>query len=351
MKLNDDCSRVDVKGSRRFPLSLTGSTMLLFGSCMALPASAAAETVIAPVDYNLAAPTNLMASGVAGETQFAALSTGDLVQSEIDAIEGERQALEPDPLRLSFGDHLRSVRTELFLAVGYMTAVNLAKYVDRGNLSGFKFTNEGLFEKDTRELGVDKLVHAHNSYMLSELFAARIRKKTGTTKGTALSGALIGSGLMLYSEIYDGFKSGFGAHDLAFNTLGAAFSVLRETTPGLEEKLDFRMLIIPDDNIYSPTGLKHYRQLRYLFALELAGFERLRDTPLRFVELHAGYYAKGFTEKEKARGDPLERKLFAGVGLNLNQLLFGKSPRSRAARAASQVLDYWQPPYTYLHVD
>ena len=315
----------------------------------ALPASE--NVTFARLDFALGAPKPAAAVYSAeGEIRPSLLTLADLQPEPADD-RSARIVPRDSGARLSFGDHFRSVRTEMALAFGYMTAVNLIKIAARGGAStDFKFHDEGLFGTDTRELGVDKLVHAHNTYLLSELIGARIRKKTGTTRGTALSGALLGSGLMLYSEIYDGFKKGFGFYDVAFNSMGAAFSVVRNTVPGLEEKLDFRALIIPNRQIYSPTGKEHYRQLRYMFALELGGFEGLRRSPLRFVELHAGYYGKGFTAREEDRGERPQRKLFVGVGLNLNELLFRRNPRTKFGRAASQLLDYWQPPYTYVHV-
>ncbi len=316
----------------------------------ALPAP---ETVtLARLDFELGAPKATPAAAFAAEEEIRP-SLLTLADPQPEPVDDQSARIVPrdSGARLSFGDHFRSVRTEMALAFGYMTAVNLIKIAARGGAStDFKFHDEGLFGTDTRELGVDKLVHAHNTYLLSELIGARIRKKTGTTRGTALSGALLGSGLMLYSEIYDGFKKGFGFYDVAFNSMGAAFSVVRNTVPGLEEKLDFRALIIPNRQIYSPTGKEHYRQLRYMFALELGGFEGLRRSPLRFVELHAGYYGKGFTEREEDRGERPQRKLFVGIGLNLNELLFRRNPRTKFGRAASQLLDYWQPPYTYVHV-
>lgn len=324
---------------------------LLAGS--ALPASPAqAETALAEVSFDLHEP--------AGDSESIDLTVPEIqspllaemsIQSAVTASEAEVEDPVTDELRLSFGDHVRAIKTELAVAFAYTTAVNVAKLAARENFRSFGLKDEGLFGKDTRELGMDKLVHAHNTYVMSEILGARIRRNTGTTRGTALSGAILASGLNVYSEIYDGFKGGFGLYDLAFNSMGAVFSVIRHTTPGLEEKLDFRVLIMPNRQIYSPTGEEHYRQLRYLFALELAGFKGLEKTPLRFVELHAGYYGKGFTDREEDRGEPRERKLFAGVGINLNELLFKRSPKTKAARAASQVLDYWQPPYTYVHAD
>ncbi|WP_310469010.1 DUF2279 domain-containing protein [Sphingomonas sp.] len=323
----------------------------LLASCAVAAAPAQAEMALTDVDFELAqldlAPA--VAEPAPAELLPASL-TSAAVEAELAADAGEPAALD-DQRRLSFGSHVKSIKYEMGAAFAYMTAVNLLKIAKRGHVDSFSFHDEGWFGKDTEVLGVDKMVHAHNAYILSELIGARIRKKTGTTRGTAMSGALLASGLMLYSEVFDGFKGGFGYQDLVFNSLGAGFSVIRNTVPGLENKLDFRVLIIPNSRVYNFTGKEHYRQQRHLFALELGGFKRFEKSPLRFVELHAGYYGKGFTDREQERGDRLQRKLFAGVGLNLNELLFGRKPKTRFARATSQLLDYWQPPYTYVHAN
>jgi hypothetical protein len=77
--------------------------------------------------------------------------------------------------------------------------------------------------------------------------------------------------------------------------LGAGFSILRNSVPDLRETLDFFRME------YQPSGYKGFDPLadyagqKYLFALKLASFEAIRESPLRFVELHAGYYTRGFT--------------------------------------------------------
>lgn len=319
----------------------------------AVAAPAHAATDLAPVNFQLEQPAAAVATpAIADDDQALRLLTP--VQLQVDlasaataasSAQGERRG----DARLSFGEHVESIKWELAALFAYQTVLNAGKIVHRGETSAFHFENEGFFGKDTYELGVDKLTHAHNSYVQSEIIGARIRKKTGTTRGTALTGAVLSSGMMLYSEVFDGFKGGFGYEDLVFNTLGAGFSVLRNTTPGLDEKLDFRVLVIPNRQVYSPTGRDHYRQSRYLFALKLAGFDRLKDSPLRFAELHAGYYATGFTEREEDRGEPRQRKLFAGVGVNLSELLFGRKRETRFQRIGSEALQYWQPPLTYVH--
>lgn len=254
-----------------------------------------------------------------------------------------------DRPHLSFGQRVGAVKWEAGSLFAYMTVTQVA--VTKGTRS-FHFQNEGWFGKDTTNLGIDKLTHAFNSYMLAELLHWRISQKTGNAHGSAATAAVLASGLMIYSEIFDAHKktSGFSVQDVLSNSAGAAFSVVRNTVPGLKEKLDFRLLLVPNSDIFTFKGKRHYEQQRYLLALQLAGFDKLRDGPLRFVELHAGYRATGFTAPQQERGERLRRSVFVGVGLNLNELFF-RNTRSGVGHVASQTLNYLQLPYTAAHFD
>lgn len=250
----------------------------------------------------------------------------------------------------SFGSQVGAVKWEVIGLAGYMTAINVVK-IARVGAQPFHFQDEGWFEKSTINLGVDKLTHAFNSYMLSDLLYYRIKRKTGDAPGSALTAAILASGLMAYSELFDAHKksSGFSYQDIVANMAGAGFSVLRNEVPSLKEKVDFRMMVMPNSNFYTFTGTGHYAQQRFLLAMQFSGFKALEKTPLRFVELHAGYYASGFTARERERGERLDRRPFIGIGVNLQELFF-KSPRSKVGRAARSVLDYVQVPYTAVHV-
>ena len=255
----------------------------------------------------------------------------------------------PDRRYTSFGAQVGAVKWEVAAIAAYMTASQII--VTKGTRS-FHFQDEGWFGKSTANLGVDKLTHAFNAYLLTEFLQARIERKTGRDGSGAVTAAVLGAGLQFYSELFDAHKksSGFSYQDVLFNTIGAGFSTLRNTVPGLKRKLDFRLLLIPNSDVITLKGKRHYEQQRFLLALQLAGFERLENSPLRFVELHAGYRASGFTNADVARGEPRRRRPFVGVGLNLKELLF-KTPRSTAARIGRGVLDYLQLPYTAVHVD
>lgn len=255
---------------------------------------------------------------------------------------------ETKPRYRSLGSRIGAAKWETIGLFAYITATQ-AYWTD--GTTDFHFKDEGWFGKNTNNLGIDKLTHAFNAYLFAEFLGARIARKTNDRASAAAPAALLSIGLMLYGEMWDAHKkdSGFSPQDVLFNTGGAAFSVLRHTVPGLEEKLDFRLLMMPNSEVYSFKGKRHYEQQRFLLSLELAGFEGLRDGPLRFVELQVGYRGKNFTNADRAAGKRPDRDIFFGVGLNIKQLFFRNS-RSRLGRAISSGLNYFQLPYTAVHV-
>jgi hypothetical protein len=187
--------------------------------------------------------------------------------------------------------------------------------------------------------------------VLSDIFAWTLRQKGFDPFESAASGAVTSWLVMAAIETGDGFSHyGFSLEDMTFNTLGAAFSFFRNTVPGLREKLDFRVQYTPS-SFKNFSGNGDYSKKKFLFALKLAGFDQFKDTPWRFVELHAGYFARGFSDSERALGRPLERHLYVGIGLNLSEILFS-APMVRgtwAGQAARGVLEYVQVPYTAIN--
>lgn len=258
---------------------------------------------------------------------------------------GRVQSLAP----ASVGDALKAVKWEAIGLTGYLATINTVKLIE--NAGSFGFQEEGWFSKSANTVGIDKLTHSFNTYLITEMMQDRMERKIGNQPSARVAAGALAGGLMFLAEISDGFEktAGFSTEDIAMNMAGAGFSILRRSVPGLRDKLDYRMMIVPNSDIYTFKGRRHFRQLRFLFSLELAGFEKLKATPWRFVELQAGYYATGFTAAEEARGDPVRRRLFLGVGLNMGQLLFGQKPSSRAEKIGQGALRYLQLPYTAVH--
>lgn len=233
--------------------------------------------------------------------------------------------------------------------------------------SRFRFNSEGWFGKDTASLGMDKLGHAYSAYVLAEFFSDGIAKSAANDRFASTTGAALAMGLMTYIEVFDGFSKdhGFSHEDLLVDAAGALFSVARRSVPGLRKKLDFRLLYVPSrstwralscfpkphcdrDGAAVRSPITDYSGQRYLLALKLSGFEQFRSTQLRFLELHTGYYARGFTKEEEDRGKPLRRRLFVGVGLDVGELLLSGRRRGLAG-AAKWALQYVQIPYTAVH--
>ncbi len=260
-------------------------------------------------------------------------------------------ARRPDPGRYdSFGERVGAVKWELGAFAAYFVAANVKKVIEEPQ--SFRFQDEGLFGRDTNNLGVDKLAHAWNTYLISDILYLRMERRTGGGRASALTAAALGSGLQTFGEVFDGLHegSGFSVQDMAFNLAGAGFSVLRNSNPDLKRKVDFRLLIVPNSDIYTFSGKRHFEQQKFFAAFKLAGFDALARSPLRFVELHAGYSARDFTNEDRAAGVTPKRRIFAGVGLNFTELFF-RDARHPVGQAAATVLQYYQLPYTSLRTD
>lgn len=250
----------------------------------------------------------------------------------------------------SFGQQIGAIQTELLILTAYVGAQSIPKLFKE--TQSFRFKDEGWFGLNTSNVGVDKLTHAMNTYLIAELLHYRLHKNTGGSQGDAVTAAVIAAGAMAINELSDAIEpnGGYSMQDIAMNIAGASFSVLRNTVPGLKEKLSFKVEVVPNKHIYSREGKKHFEQQRYMMSLKGAGFEALRNTPLRYLDAQLGYYASDFLLTDRAAGTIPKRHLFVGVGLNVGEIFFANS-RSRFGRAAHSVLDYVQLPYTSLRYD
>ncbi|WP_373504807.1 DUF2279 domain-containing protein [Aestuariivirga sp.] len=233
-------------------------------------------------------------------------------------------------------------------AYGLTTALGMSNW--EWGSSGFHFKNEGWFGTDTKYAGVDKLGHAYTGYLLTEYFSQRIAHQMRDGDNAIITGAILGMGVQTYVEFFDGFSGGhgFSYEDLIADGLGVGFSVLRNTVPGLREKLDFRLEYLQSElSDFAPVS--DYAGQKYTLALKLAGFEEFEETPLRFVELQVGYFAQGYTDAEREAGVKQSRDPYVAIGFNLNELV-GETSLSdtTGGLVASRAFEYLQVPYTYV---
>lgn len=221
-----------------------------------------------------------------------------------------------------------------------------------GSSNSFKFNDEGFFGMDTGSGGADKLGHMYSSYVINELFNKRMNNYTDNKIEAARKSALFSSAVMLGVEIFDGYSDdhGFSYEDVILNTAGIGVSYLKNTVPGLDEKLDLRVEYHPSD-AYSDHPITDYSGYTYLAALKLGGFQRLKGTPLKYFELQLGYHTEGFKSKDKAQFPDKKTEISFGVGLDLSEVLFKPAKRytnSGFVDAADTFFRYYRAPGTYI---
>ncbi len=199
--------------------------------------------------------------------------------------------------------------------------------------------DEGWFGPSTREGGADKAGHFYSAYALGHGLTALFRHYGYDHHRAARTGALGALAAMTYMEIGDSYSPyGFSREDTAMNLAGAAAAWLLAEQPSLADKIALRGEYWPDDNTGSDL-FTDYENWRYYATLKLDGFSRM-PAALRWIELHAGYYARGYAD-EVAGNE--QRYRFVGIGLSLTKLA-----RVSGFRRTATLLDYWQPPHTML---
>lgn len=248
----------------------------------------------------------------------------------------------------TFGRHVSSVPV---LTAGIFAGTTVLGVLDWDwGSTNFHLADEGFFGRGTVNGGMDKLGHAYGTYVLADHFTFAIRRRAANPQWAEISGVALALGVMTTVEVLDGFATyGFAWEDMVMNAIGAGFSYMRNTVPGLRDKVDFRLEFIPSGNDEGFKPHSDYSGQKYLLALKLAGFEGMRETPLRFVEIHAGYFARGFTREERLDGANKRREPYIGVGVNLQELLFGwpSVRQTLGGRVGRHALQYIQVPYTY----
>ena len=160
--------------------------------------------------------------------------------------------LEPTPIPPTFysvsqlGDHLHAVRWELAIVGAAILTVGIKDW-DWGNTSGFQTIEEGWFAKNTRHGGMDKIGHSFSTYVIADLLTDRIRANAADPTGAPITAALVAFSIMGLVETLDGFtgRHRFSREDIVANGVGALFSIVRNSVPGLREKLDWRIMYTP----------------------------------------------------------------------------------------------------------
>jgi hypothetical protein len=261
---------------------------------------------------------------------------------------------KPDTSRRPYSAAIASQHINtLSLDIAALTAVGIAVGAGQWGWgqSNFHFTKEGWFGRNTTYGGMDKLGHAYSAQLMSDYITWRLRAAGYDSGESSVTAALLTGIAFAGVEFGDGF-SHYGAsyEDFIASASGIAFSYLRNTVPGLYGKVDFRMQYVPKMS-GDFLGVGDYDGKKFLLAWKLGGFETFKETPLRYLEIYTGYYARGFGPH--TGNVPQTRSAYVGLGLNLTELLFSQ-PGTRDTTIGSAIAvfnRYIQLPFTYVASD
>lgn len=208
-----------------------------------------------------------------------------------------------------------------------------------------KAESEEWFGRNTDDGGADKLGHMYTGYALTHLWGYLYRDIGYPEEDAARLGALSSLGVTGLMELGDSFSNfGFSYEDMIMNLAGSALGYLLLSNDEIARKIDFRVEYSLDNrNDFESDFVTDYQHLKYLFALKADGFEAINNRYLKYLELHLGYYSRGYDDWSEGGLDERERRIYAGIGINMGKLI--------APLWDGWFFDYVQIPYTYLPVE
>jgi hypothetical protein len=203
---------------------------------------------------------------------------------------------------------------------------------------GWNTADEGWFEKDSKYGGADKVGHFWSTYAFSDALTGLYKNWGYSSNKANAYAALSAWTVQAVMEVGDATSKsqGFAYEDMVMNTLGALTSVLMENYPELDRKIDFRVEYV--FNVAVNGIFDDYSNQYYSMVLKLDGFDIFQENFLKYLELSAGYYTRGYGESDEDT-----RSFFGGISLNFSRLL-----QQNGWEKTGKVLEYVQLPYTSL---
>lgn len=248
------------------------------------------------------------------------------------------KANSQDAEKSEFSKEQKLLYTNIALPAG-VVVYGLAKW-NYGE-ENYSVKSEGWFQSDTKEGGADKFGHLYTAYLTSRITKSLYEQWGYSSDEAALKAALTSFILTTTIEFGDGFSSyGSSYEDLISNAVGQISAYILSTNENLNKKIDLRFEYNPINGINSDP-LTDYNSSKYLVALKMAGLYSVEYRPLKYLEFHLGYYARGY-DKFADRNNT-QRNIYVGIGINLSQILNDFSYKKTA-----KIFNYYQAPYTYI---
>ncbi len=205
--------------------------------------------------------------------------------------------------------------------------------------NGWNTGHERWFQQDSKYGGADKAGHFWSTYAFSDALTGLYKSWGYSSDKANIYAAFSAWTVQIAMEVGDATSKtqGFSYEDMVANTLGALASVLMEQYPALDRKIDFRVeyvFNIPVHGIFDDYSNQYYSMV-----LKLDGFDVFQDNFLKYLEFSAGYYTRGYGEKDEEDS----RSFYGGISINFSRLL-----KENGWEKTGKTLEYIQLPYTVL---
>jgi hypothetical protein len=342
--LNHLASLVVLVTASALPLAQAGESVPTAGSHLSAPWTIGHEAMPLPASLQLSYP--LLA-------QAAVSGAQDMAGSPLTMAPTPRAAQCAATYRMPWGP-LRNCTDAIAAGVGSLAMVaGFLGWWSDGFSSQFKFRNEGWFGPETYSAGIDKLGHAFSIYVTTRLLSQAFTWAGDPREMSVARAGMLSFAIGLGIEVFDGLeksgKYGFSWQDMIMNSAGILLGMVAEDNPGFDKWFAFRWRRESSALVGSGTYDSH----QYFGVLRLSGWSELGPyNPLRYVELMVGYGAFGYRgDSDNSNYANRQRNLYAGVGLNLTELLdrtafSGSLQGGRTQWFATEFLKYVQVPGT-----
>jgi hypothetical protein len=284
-----------------------------------------------------------------GETSSEALSVQNRIEviSENASIAGEKRRLFEggdwvkklmDWKNLDKADKVILIN---IVSIGFMTLWGLMSW-DYGSAK-MQMKNEGWFGNNTKFGGADKMGHMWSTFAMADLYGHLFRQWGYTPEKAARLSSISSWLFMGVMEVMDSSSAqhGFSYEDFTMNTLGAVMSYFLQRYPELDDKFDFRLEYNPKK--FKADFFTDYESMKYVFVLKASGFHQLKNSFLKYLEFHVGYYTRGFDITPKA--EDRTRNLYVGLGLNVPLAL-----KQAGLEKTGSVMEYFQLPFAAMEL-
>lgn len=275
---------------------------------------------------------------LAGLEEFSSESGKAITQQEKLSVISKATEVFKDPSH--WWGNLSKENKVMVTNVGLISLIavfGLAQW-DYGTSNRIYFKDERWFQQDTKYGGADKFGHYWSTYAYADALGALYRNwgydADEAAKLSALSSWVV-QGIM---EVFDGSSAvhGFSYEDMVMNTLGAVTSYIMQKNPELDGLIDLRIMY--ETNTPMLGLFDDYTNMTYLAVLKLDGIKGISNEFLKLLEIHLGYYSRGYDVEYKN-----EKTRSAYVGLSMN---FTKLFREKGYGKTATFLEYMQIPKT-----